>query len=229
MGTKIKLFKRLILYVAIFLFAITSVPVNGAILVQSTFDTDADGWTVTGDATGPNWQASGGNPGGYIQATDTGQGLVSYWNAPAKFLGNQSAANRLSFDLWQTPTTNQFNSPDVILIGGGITLQLNINHPSNTWTSYPVALTPAAGWWNQTANAPATQANIQTVLSSLTSLQIRAEYSGDLDTDGLDNVILSSVSSTPTSVPTMSEWGMIIFMVLAATGSVYYLKRQRRA
>ena len=32
-----------------------------------------------------------------------------------------------------------------------------------------------------------------------------------------------------TSVPTMTEWGMIIFIVLAGIGSVYYLRRQRRA
>ena len=31
-----------------------------------------------------------------------------------------------------------------------------------------------------------------------------------------------------TSVPTMNEWGMIIFMVFAGIGSVYYLRRQRR-
>ena len=30
------------------------------------------------------------------------------------------------------------------------------------------------------------------------------------------------------NVPTMNEWGMIIFMVLAGLGSVYYLRRQRR-
>lgn len=30
------------------------------------------------------------------------------------------------------------------------------------------------------------------------------------------------------SIPTMSEWGMIIFTVLAGIGSVYYLRRQRR-
>jgi len=33
----------------------------------------------------------------------------------------------------------------------------------------------------------------------------------------------------PTAVPTMGEWGMIIFMILAGLGSVYYLRRQRRA
>jgi hypothetical protein len=32
-----------------------------------------------------------------------------------------------------------------------------------------------------------------------------------------------------TSIPTMNEWGMIIFIVLAGLGSFYYLRRQRRA
>jgi hypothetical protein len=31
------------------------------------------------------------------------------------------------------------------------------------------------------------------------------------------------------SVPTLTEWGMIIFMLLAGLGAVYYLKRQKRA
>ena len=32
-----------------------------------------------------------------------------------------------------------------------------------------------------------------------------------------------------TSVPTLNEWGVIIFMVLAGLGSVYYLRKQKRA
>ena len=32
-----------------------------------------------------------------------------------------------------------------------------------------------------------------------------------------------------TSVPTMTEWGMIIFMLLAGLGAVYYLRMRRRA
>lgn len=32
-----------------------------------------------------------------------------------------------------------------------------------------------------------------------------------------------------TSVPTMNEWGLIIFMIIAGAGSVYYMRRQRRA
>ncbi len=33
----------------------------------------------------------------------------------------------------------------------------------------------------------------------------------------------------PTSVPTMTEWGMIIFMALAGIGAIVYLRRQGRA
>ena len=32
----------------------------------------------------------------------------------------------------------------------------------------------------------------------------------------------------PATVPTLSEWGMIVFVVLAGFGAVYYLRRQRR-
>jgi hypothetical protein len=34
--------------------------------------------------------------------------------------------------------------------------------------------------------------------------------------------------SQPVSIPTITEWGMIIFMVLAGLGAVYYLRKQRR-
>jgi hypothetical protein len=32
-----------------------------------------------------------------------------------------------------------------------------------------------------------------------------------------------------TAVPTMSEWGMIFFMVLAGGGAVYFMRRQKNA
>ncbi len=33
---------------------------------------------------------------------------------------------------------------------------------------------------------------------------------------------------TATSVPTLNEWGVIIFMMLAGLGSVYYLRKHKR-
>ncbi len=35
------------------------------------------------------------------------------------------------------------------------------------------------------------------------------------------------VSESLLAIPTMTEWGMIIFMVLAGIGSIFYLRRQR--
>jgi len=31
------------------------------------------------------------------------------------------------------------------------------------------------------------------------------------------------------SIPTMNEWGMIVFMILAGLGAAYYLRRQKKA
>jgi hypothetical protein len=39
----------------------------------------------------------------------------------------------------------------------------------------------------------------------------------------------TSVSCRSAAVPTMTEWGMIIFVVFAGLGAVYYLRRQKRA
>ncbi len=45
---------------------------------------------------------------------------------------------------------------------------------------------------------------------------------------GLGPASVAVFRQQSTSVPTMSEWGMIIFVVLAGLYSVYYLRRQRR-
>jgi hypothetical protein len=42
----------------------------------------------------------------------------------------------------------------------------------------------------------------------------------DPDEDGI-------CGSIQTAVPTMTEWGMIIFMVLAGIGSIYYMRRKK--
>src|SRR5438552_3647113 len=68
---------------------------NAQVIASSTFDIDDEGWIVgefyalTGSVT-PTYVPTGGNPGGFIRTTDM---LVwSAFHAPAKFLGNMSAA-----------------------------------------------------------------------------------------------------------------------------------------
>lgn len=76
-----------------------------AAVVTSTFDSGADGWTISGDATSglPIFLATGGNPGGHIEADDSVSGGVWYFQAPSKFPGDLSGAygELLQFDLRQ--------------------------------------------------------------------------------------------------------------------------------
>ncbi len=56
---------------------------------------------------------------------------------------------------------------------------------------------------------------------------------GALQTDGGSNTVSPTAVSlctttTAASVPTLNEWGAIIFMLLAGLGSVYYLRKRRR-
>ena len=178
-------------------------------LAQSAFETDADGWlSVTlpyPHATpisilatnSPLWQA-----GGYLKLDDpdgSGQtGNVQYWLSPAKFVGAKGAAygGRLSFDLRnQGSSFGPFSQEDVILVGGGLTLVYQLtNSPSqNVFTHYIVPLT-ATGWKRDSLTGPAaTPAELQSALSALSRLFIRAEYQLGPDTEYLDNVILCAV------------------------------------
>lgn len=169
--------------------------------VMSTFDIDDEGWTVSGDAQGssviPNYNASGGNPDGYISAQDNVTGGVWYWKAPAKFLGDISSTygNTVSFDLRQSSTASQFDAADVILEGGGLKLVFNtLNNPATDWTSYEVLLTESAGWKIETLDGVVpTVEQMNIVLSALTALYIRGEFVTGSDRGDLDNVILRGI------------------------------------
>lgn len=121
-------------------------------LMVSSFDAHTEGWQTVGDATPATHVISGGNPGGYISATDQPTGIFWYWKAPPTFLGNLSDAynGTLSFDLKQSSTSSQAgNQPDVILTGGNITLVYDTPYnPGTQWTSYQVDLNESAGWQN---------------------------------------------------------------------------------
>ena len=50
-----------------------------------------------------------------------------------------------------------------------------------------------------------------------------------IDPSQLRGAFRVAVTSDPVEIPTMTEWGMMIFAAFAVIGAVYYLRRQRRA
>lgn len=194
--------------------------------VLSTFDSNVDGWTASGDPAGPpQFFATGGNPAGRIRVTDAELGGYVNFEAPAKFLGNQSEkyGGTLSFDLMQSYSgaANQADGPDVTLVSGLLTLVFDTtpNPANNAWTSYSVALTETAGWKVGSLTGPVpTQAQMQSVLGNLSALRIRAEFQGGPDTDSLDNVSLEAPISVseitveqPVGTPLTDSSGSVLF------------------
>ena len=112
----------------------------------SNFDTTTEGWTVTVDGTFLTHVATGGNPGGFIQATDGGLGSIWYWKAPALYYGDARdyIGKTLKFSLKQSATDNGFDDLDVILKSGpgfGFFQVAEINPPGVDFTEYEITLT----------------------------------------------------------------------------------------
>ena len=112
--------------------------------ISSTFNTNAEGWTVINDPVGtvslPTYNPTGGSPGGCISKFEGAlslPGLTLFFVAPPKYLGNKSWAfgNSLSFDIRSERTaTTTFSDDNIVLEGSGITLFFNIPTPPTTWT-----------------------------------------------------------------------------------------------
>lgn len=167
--------------------------------ISSTFDSNADGWTASDSQTGPApaYEASGGNPGGFISVIDAVAGTATYFNAPAKFLGNRSSYHGgiLAFDLQVDVTPNSSTAGVRLTSSLGVVLvkllpQLPAVAPG--WSSYQFTLDESEEWRvGSVTGLVATATEIQAVLSSLAQLQINGEYSTvSNDGGGLDNVML---------------------------------------
>ena len=121
--------------------------------VVSTFDSNADGWTLYDD--GPQqieWQPTSGNPGGCVRFVDNSQGGVGRFSAPTKFIGDKSAyyGGTLSFDTFRE--TSGEAGIDPIVLSGGTTTNFTLSFsPTNippyaTWANYTIPLVASAGW-----------------------------------------------------------------------------------
>jgi Laminin B (Domain IV) len=209
---------------------------SASTIAISTFDTDADGWRIgdffdtTGDID-PAYVASGGNPGGFIRTSD----LFS-WNAfqaPAGFIGDQSAAYGGSLNLDMQVLTHDGLNYSMVVIGDGVTsLQFRTAPPGTSWTSYSIPLLASAGWEIANGGPPgpaATESQLQDVLSGLTFLNLDADWQTGDDRVDLDNVELCSRTGCDVRPPTgVAEPSSLVLFGTAALG-VFRTSRRRNA
>jgi alkaline phosphatase D len=182
----------------------------------SDFSSDIQGWLVAEfpnspgpfttplTTSAPSWVSTGGNPNGYIEAVDL-TGNANFFQAPPSYLGDRSEAYgfTLQFDIRDILLSGTLydGDPDVILVGGGLTLVADIG-PAPTpdvWTHYSAQLSESGGWRiDNFGGALVTAAQFQTVLSSLTALFIRGEFIAGNERDNLDSVIFVPELSSAT-------------------------------
>ncbi len=167
--------------------------------VTSTFDTGLDGWTHApgGDAdTTVTYAATGGNPGGAAALTDAGEGANDFFLAPAKYLGNDSAAlnGTLSFQLMDNSSIDTLGALLTITDAAGDTLTHALPaFASGSYASFLFTLNQSGGFTYTPVGgtgSAATQANFQTVLANVNSLVVPGDFHNGTETTFLDNVAL---------------------------------------
>jgi hypothetical protein len=176
-------------------------------LAASDFEADAEGWRGTNDANGAetltfNTGGAASNSVGYISVSESqGDSDTMFFSAPAKFLGDKRAAYNglLRFQLKQSATSSLNGAYRFVLLGSSnLVLSLDLGaFPGTSWQVFEVPLNENAGWhvasidMKQSSNQLATRDDVVTVLRSLTSLWIKAEFSThNFDRSDLDDVML---------------------------------------
>lgn len=204
-------------------------------VVQSTFDSGLEGWARTGDGgSSLVWQATGGNPGGYIQINDAATGTVDWFVAPAAFLGDMSAfvGGTLSFDIRPSTLANPANQPIVQLIGNGNSLSTKLvasdlagnGVVAGEWNSLSFDLVNTDWYWTGSA-VTFTPEGFADVLASLTAIRVLADWHIGKENVGLDNFTLTGPAVQPPSVPEPGSLGL----ALAGAALLIPAARRRRA
>jgi len=177
--------KPIIILVLFACLACITQKVHGDIIAASTFDTDADGWTLT--SVGHSWESTGGNPDGYIRYDDN-KGGTNYILAPEKFLGNWAAmgVTNLIYEV------KIFYTGSVYIVG---TYWMVIEGPGGSARWYGPPPDPAAGWLS--LDVPVIEGewvilsgSWDALLADITELRVAMEFYnnwGPFEITGIDN------------------------------------------
>lgn len=179
-------------------------------------------WSTVNDTSSLGWRGDIGNPAGSFAAVDQAAGDIWFFEAPSKFLGDQSAAagETLSWDLLALIGNQGIANnglADLMLTSGStaIGLTLGVTPTSSAWTTWSATLGEAVGqdWRTVTSlasgslGASVDAAVIDSVLSDLDGLFIRGEFTNGSDSVAIDNVVLVP---TPASAAVASIVGVLV-------------------
>lgn len=160
---------------------------------SSTFDTDAEGWTVFGGVLG--YMDTGGNPGGYITARDNLNNFMELV-APASYTGiSLLNGGMLSFDFINdngVGGTSLSGFGTVTLQGGGLSAELDITSalPGSAWQTASTTLSSTV--WGLS------EPNWTTLISDITAIRIEVEsLNGLIERVGFDNFKVDVVAPIP--------------------------------
>jgi hypothetical protein len=170
----------------------------GRTLVSHDFTSSAQGWRVSGDSApvDATFSPDGGHPGGCITGVDEALGETWYFVAPIAVVRQLPAAvdGTIGFSFKQSGTAVSLIDDDIVIAGPAGRLGYRFPAaPGTGWRDYSVRLSASEGWtWNW--NAPATQAQLESVLAAPTRLEIRGEYVTGDDEGSLDNFTLTAAA-----------------------------------
>jgi hypothetical protein len=158
--------------------------------VETHFDTDLEGWRITGDNASA-WNAAGGNPGGCLSVNDLAIGDDNRAVAPPIYLGNWGGLgvqDSLGLDYYFQNTSGGsiVPAPNVFRIagpGGAAHAIPNYAPPQLAWTTAKISLSPAdwileSGTWSA-------------LLAHVNSLTIAGEFVSGGELVLLDNIRLT--------------------------------------
>ncbi|MEO6954016.1 MAG: laminin B domain-containing protein [Polyangia bacterium] len=165
--------------------------------IRSTFDTDVEGWRIDGFNTDNHDYSIGQitpvvaifDPSGAAMREETFYGGTDYFVAPADYLGDLSAYahGTLRYTIRDEYVDEPFDAPLVLLDGAGARWRYDGTTTAGlTTTPFLIPFEGNAGWSRLEGTASFAEA-----LVGVTALQLRGEFSSEIDRSWIDDVALS--------------------------------------